>query len=175
VTKVGRGSVKSRPNGIDCGSRCSRAFPAGSTLTIEAIPQKKWTFVRWDGACRGKKPVCTLGLNGAKSASATFGRVADPTPPRVKALASDGERGETVQLRYRLVEAGGKSREDAAVFRGRRRLATITGRLHEVDPDALFYFLPWRSTARGKLRFCITSTDAAGNRSQASCAPLHIT
>ncbi len=175
VTKVGRGSVKSRPNGIDCGSRCSRAFPAGSTLRIEAIPEKKWTFVRWDGACKGKKPVCTLGLDGAKSTSATFGRVADPTPPRVKALASEGERGQTVRLRYRLVEAGGKSREDAAVFRGGRRLATVAGRPHEVDPDALFYFLPWRSTARGKLRFCITSTDAAGNRSQASCAPLHIT
>ncbi len=175
VTKVGQGTVSSRPTGIDCGRTCSRSFPAGSTMTIEATPKKKWTFVRWDGACKGKKPVCTLGLDGAKSVSATFGRVADPTPPRVKALASEGERGETVQLRYRLVEAGGKSRETAAVFRGGRRLATVTGRLHEVDPDALFYFLPWRSTARGKLRFCVTSTDAAGNRSQASCAPLHIT
>ena len=91
------------------------------------------------------------------------------------ALASKGERGEIAQLRYRVVEAGGRSRETAAVFRGDRRLATIAGRLHEVDADALFYFLPWRSTARGKLRFCVTSTDAAGNRSQASCAPLHIT
>ncbi len=175
VTKVGQGTVRSRPTGIDCGRTCSRSFPAGSTMTIEATPKKKWTFVRWDGACKGKKPVCTLGLDGAKSVSATFGRVADPTPPRVTALASEGERGETVRLRYRLVEAGGKSREAAAVFRGGRRLATVTGRLHEVEPDALFYFLPWRSTARGKLRFCVTSTDAAGNRSQASCAPLHIT
>jgi hypothetical protein len=175
VTKVGQGTVKSRPTGIDCGSTCSRSFPAGSTVTIEATAREKWIFVRWSGACKGKKPVCTIPLDGAKSASATFGRVADPTPPRVRAMASEGERGESVQLRYRLVEAGGKSRETAAVFRGNRRLATIAGRLHEVDPDALFYFLRWRSTARGKLRFCVTSTDAAGNRSRASCAPLHIT
>ena len=78
-------------------------------------------------------------------------------------------------MRYRVVEASGKSRETATIFRGERRLATITGRLHEVDPDALFYFMPWRSTARGNLRFCVMSTDAAGNRSKASCAPLHIT
>ena len=175
VTKVGQGTVRSRPTGIDCGRTCSRSFLAGSTMTIEAIPKKKWTFVRWTGACKGKKPVCTLGLDGAKSASATFGRVADPTPPRVTALASKGERGEIAQLRYRVVEAAGRSRETAAIFRGQRRLAAITGRPHEVDPEALFYFLPWRSTARGKLRFCVTSTDAAGNRSQASCAPLHIT
>jgi hypothetical protein len=175
VTKVGQGTVESRPAGIDCGRTCSRSFPAGSTMTIEATPKKKWTFVRWSGACKGKKPVCTLPLDGAKSVSATFGRVADPTPPRVKALASEGDRGKIVQLRYRVVEASGKSRETATIFRGERRLATISGRPHEVDPEALFYFLPWRSTARGKLRFCVTSTDAAGNRSQASCAPLHIT
>jgi hypothetical protein len=175
VTKVGQGTVKSRPPGIDCGRTCSRSFPAGSTMTIEATPREKWTFVRWSGACKGKKPICTLPLDGAKSASATFGRVADPTPPRVKALASGGDRGEIVQLRYRVVEASGKSRETASIFRGARRLATISGRLHEVEPDALFYFLPWRSSARGNLRFCVTSTDAAGNRSKASCAPLHIT
>ena len=175
VTKVGQGLVRSRPRGIYCGRTCSRSFFAGSTMTIEAIPDEKWTFVRWTGACKGKKPVCTIGLDGAKSVSATFGRVADPTPPLVTALASKGEPGRTVKLRYRVVEAGGQSRETATVLRGKRRLATISGRFHEVDPEALFYFLPWRSTARGKLRFCIMSTDAAGNRSQASCAPLRIT
>ena len=175
VSKVGRGTVESRPAGIDCGRTCSRSFPAGSSVTIEAVPDEKWTFVRWTGACKGTKPACTLGLDGAKSASATFGRVADPTPPRVTALTSEGERGEIARLRYRVVEASGKSRETARIFRGKRRVGTVTGRLHEVDADALFYFLPWRSSARGKLRFCVTSTDTAGNRSKASCAPLHIT
>lgn len=175
ITKVGRGTVKSRPPGINCGRACSRTFPAGTTTTIEATPQPKWTFVRWTGACKGRKPLCTLAMNGAKSASATFGRVADPIAPRVKALASEGERGDVVQLRYRVVEAGGASRETAVVFRGSRRLATIPGRLHAVEPDTLFYFLPWRGTVAGTLRFCVVSTDTAGNRSKPSCAPLHIT
>ena len=174
IAKVGRGTVKSSPPGINCGRTCSRAFPAGTTATIEATPDPKWTFVRWTGACTGRKPVCTLAMDGAKSASATFGRVADPNPPRVTALASEGERGEVVQLRYRVVEAGGASRETATVFRGTRRLATIQGRAHEVEADTLFYFLPWRSTVAGKLRFCVVSTDTAGNRSKRSCAPLLI-
>jgi Divergent InlB B-repeat domain len=175
ITKVGQGTVKSTPRGINCGSACSRSFPAGTTTTIEATPKPKWTFVRWTGACKGRKPVCRLAMDGAKSASAAFGRVADPTPPRVRALASEGERGEVVQLRYRVVEAGGASRETASVLRGGRRVATITGPLHEVEADTLYYFLPWRSTVRGTLRFCVVSTDTAGNRSKRSCAPLHIT
>ena len=176
VTKVGQGSVTSTPAGIDCGRTCSRSFPAGSTVTIEAAPtSKKWTFVRWDGACKGKKPTCAIPLDGAKSAAATFGRVADPTPPRVKALASSGEPGRIAQLRYRVVEASGRSSEEATIFRGTRRLGTASARLHIVDPEALFYFIRWRSTARGNLRFCVVSTDTAGNRSKPSCAPLHIT
>jgi hypothetical protein len=175
VTKVGRGKVTSRPSGIACGSACSRSFPAGTTVTIEATPEKTWTFVRWSGACKGRKPTCTLAMDGAKSASATFGRVADPTPPRVTALASRGALGTVARLRYRVVEASGRSTETATVFRGTKRLATISGRSHEVEPDALFYFLPWKSTVRGTLRFCVVSTDPTGNRSRPSCAPLHIT
>ena len=172
VTKVGQGRITSKPAGINCGSACSRSFPAGSTVTIEGAPlTNKWTFVRWDGACKGKKTTCAIPLDGAKSASATFGRVADPTPPRVKALASSGEHRRIAQLRYRVVEASGRSRETAMIFRGARRLGTVSSRLHTVDPDALFYFIPWRSTARGKLRFCVVSTDLAGNRSKQSCAP----
>ena len=176
VTKVGQGTVTSKPAGIDCGRTCSQSFPAGSTVTIEATANsKKWTFVRWDGACNGKKTTCAIGLDGAKSASATFGRVVDPTPPRVRALASRGELGRFARLRYRVVEASGRSREAATILRGARRVGTAAVPLHTVDPEALFYFVPWRSTARGNLRFCVVSTDVAGNRSRQSCAPLHIT
>jgi uncharacterized repeat protein (TIGR02543 family) len=176
VTKVGHGTVTSEPAGIDCGDTCSSGFPAGSTVTIEARAKNtKWEFVRWDGACNGRKPTCTVPLDGAKSTAATFGRVADPTPPRVKALASSGKLGRIAQVRYRVIEASGRSRETATILRGKRRLATVGAPMHAVDPDALYYFIRWRSTARGKLRFCVVSTDVAGNRSKPSCAPLHIT
>ena len=175
VTKVGQGRVTSTPPGIDCGAACSQPFPAGSTVTIEAVAKSKWTFVRWDGDCKGRKPMCTIPLDGAKSASATFGHVADPTPPRVKALASSGELGRMARLRYRVVEKSGRSSEEATIYRGARRVGTVSARLHTVDSEALYYFIRWRSTARGNLRFCVVSTDTAGNRSKPSCAPLHIT
>jgi hypothetical protein len=93
----------------------------------------------------------------------------------VKALASSGELGRVAQLHYRVVEKSGKSRETATIFRGTRKLDTVAAPLHAVDPDALFYFIRWPSTARGNLRFCVVSTDVAGNRSKPSCAPLRIT
>jgi hypothetical protein len=175
VTKVGLGSVKSSPVGIACPGKCSGTFVAGASAQLDATPQKGWTFVRWSGACTGKKPRCALGMDGPKAASAVFGRVADPKPPRVTALESSGVAGETTRLRYRVVEAGGRSRETATVFRGARRVGTVSGAMHDVDPDALFYFLPWRTALRGDLRFCVTSIDPAGNRSRPSCAGLRIT
>jgi len=174
VTKAGKGRVTSTPAGINCGTVCSRTFPAGKVVRLEAVPDKGWQFVRWSGACRGRKPACALALDGAKSIAATFARAEDPAPPRVRALASTGTLGHVVRLRYRVTEDSGQSRETATVFRGSTPLAMVRGTLHEVDPDALYSFLPWRATARGALRFCVTSRDPAGNRSTPSCAPLQI-
>ena len=175
ITKAGKGIVRSTPAGISCGSACSGTFGAGGRVVLEGVPADGWRFIRWSGACKGRKSVCELGMDGPKSVSVTFGRPSDHVAPRVKALASTGDLGQTARLRYRIVEASGRSRETATVFRGSRRLARIAGRWHAVDPDALFYFLRWRSSVRGDLRFCVESRDVTGNRSKPSCAPLRIT
>lgn len=175
VTKAGRGTVRSRPPGIACGSDCAGAFGAGTRVTVEAVPRDGWTFVRWSGACKGTRSACVLDMDGPKSVSATFGRPADHAAPRVTALPSSGVRGKPARLRYRVTDASCQSRETATVFRGGRRLATITGPTHAIEPDALFYFLPWRSPVRGDLHFCISSIDPTGNRSKPSCASLRIT
>ncbi|MFO7573514.1 MAG: hypothetical protein R6W48_13075, partial [Gaiellaceae bacterium] len=177
VTTAGQGTVRSRPPGIACGASCSSAFLAGSTLTLEVVPAKGWRFVRWSGACSGARPSCSIGMSGPKSVSATFGRVADRVAPRVRALPSTGARGSTVQLRYRVTEKSGRSRESATVFRESKRLALVRGRMHGVEPGVLFYFLTWRaplSVAPGALRFCVRSVDPTGNASKTSCAPLRL-
>jgi uncharacterized repeat protein (TIGR02543 family) len=177
VTKAGRGRVTSRPAGVACGSRCSRSFPAGSAVTLDAAPSKGWKFVRWSGACSGRQSTCKLGMDGPKSVSAVFGYIADQKAPVVKALPSEGEPGRIARLRYRVSDASGKSREWASIFRGSKRLATVRGPLDAIDPDALYYFLPWRvpaSLAPGLLRFCVVAVDSYGNRSRRSCAPLTI-
>ncbi len=178
VTKAGRGTVKSTPGGIACGADCEGRFGAGTDAVLAATPDEGWAFVRWSGACKGKKTPCRLDMTGPKSVSATFGRVADPIAPRVAALTSTAERGGVAHLRYRVTEASGRSKEVARILRGRRAIATVRGKEHAVDPDVLFYFLPWRVSPKlpdQALRFCITSTDQAGNRSKPSCALLHIT
>ena len=86
VTTVGRGSVRSRPAGIACGATCASSFLAGSTIMLEALPQKGSKFVRWSGACTGSKPLCPVGVDGPKSVAATFAKLADQIAPKVKAL-----------------------------------------------------------------------------------------
>ncbi len=177
VTAAGSGLVRSRPAGITCGAVCSSSFLAGSTVTLEAQPAADWRFVRWSGACTHTRPVCSLGMDAPKSVSVTFARLGDRLPPVVRALPSAGVRGALTQLRYRVQEKSGRSRETATVFRGSKRLATVRGRMHAIEPDVLFYFLPWRvpaSTAQGALRFCVQAVDPAGNRSRQSCARLRI-
>ena len=178
VTKAGRGTVHSQPGGIACGKDCEGRFAAGTDAFLTARPDDGWAFIRWSGACKGKKTSCRLDMNGPKAVSATFSRVADSTAPLIVALPSTAEHGGVARLRYRVTEVSGRSKEVAQVFRGSRVIATVRGPEHAVDPDVLFYFLPWRVSAKlpdKALRFCITSTDPAGNRSKASCASLHIT
>lgn len=174
VTRVGQGTITSRPAGIACGGRCAAAFGAGTTVTLEAEPRKGWTFVRWSGACTGPKPACAVGLDGPKSVSATFGRPSDRAAPRVKALPTTGTRGSTVRLRYRVTDASGRSRETAMVYAGRTRLSTIRGPEHALDPDVLYYVLLWRNAAASATRFCVTSVDPTGNVSRPSCTQLRI-
>ena len=116
-------------------------------------------------------------MTGPKAVSATFGRVAD-TDRAARRRAR--EHGSAWRRRAPSLsrDRGERALEgDREVFRGRRAIATVRGLEHAVDPDALFYFLPWRVSPKltdKALRFCITSTDPAGNRSKPSCAPLHI-
>jgi Divergent InlB B-repeat domain len=177
VSKAGNGRVISRPAGVDCGSSCSGSFQPGSTVLLEAEAAKRWTFVRWGGSCTAKGRTCAVPMDGPKSVSVVFGRITDQEAPVVKALPSQGEPGRVARLRYRVSDASGKSREWAIIFRGSRRLATVRGKLDAIDPDALYYFLPWRvpsSFAPSPLRFCVFSVDPTGNRSKRSCAPLTI-
>jgi hypothetical protein len=177
VTKSGRGAVVSAPPGIRCGSTCSGSFLAGTLIRLRAVAAKRARLVSWTGACKGSKSVCLVGMDGPKSASATFAGNADQAAPRVAALPSSGKRGEVARLRYRVTDNSGKSREWATVYRGRKRLARVRGPLDQADRGVLFYFLRWRvpaTLAPGKLRFCVTAQDQTGNRSKPSCAPLRV-
>jgi NOL1/NOP2/fmu family ribosome biogenesis protein len=178
VTVGGNGVVTSSPAGIRCPPTCTKSMTAGARVTLTATPAAKSTLVRWSGACTGRKRTCTVSMTAPRTVTATFALNADQQPPRVTALPSSGARGAVVRLRYRVTDDSGKSREWATVYRGKRSIAVVRGRLDEADPDALFYFLPWKapsSLPSGVLRFCVQAADPTGNTSKRSCAKVRLT
>jgi uncharacterized repeat protein (TIGR02543 family) len=58
---------------------CSRQFDAGTTVTLNAIPNAGYAFTSWSGACSGTSPTCTLTLNGNTTVAPTFTAIPKPT------------------------------------------------------------------------------------------------
>jgi uncharacterized repeat protein (TIGR02543 family) len=75
----GSGTVRSTALAMVCGAECSRLIPAGTTVTLEAIPDAGSTFAGWtgDGTGTGARQVT---IDGAKSVTATFTPVMSSNP-----------------------------------------------------------------------------------------------
>ena len=67
----GTGAVTSSPPGIDCGTVCSAAFPAGQAVTLAATADAGMTFSGWSGACSGVG-ACQVTMDAATLVTATF-------------------------------------------------------------------------------------------------------
>ena len=71
--RPGGGSVKSSPDGIDCGTTCSASYVSGTAVTLTATPDANSTFTGWSGDCTGTGP-CVVPMSVARSVKATFTR-----------------------------------------------------------------------------------------------------
>jgi hypothetical protein len=100
----------------------------------------------------------------------------DTRAPLDEARLSRGAPGKTANLAYLASDGRGVTADTVRIYRGRRLLKTFRNALSAKNP-----FLPhsvsWRvpQTIRGRLRFCVSSVDAAGNKSNTSCARLTVT
>jgi hypothetical protein len=74
VSVAGDGVVHSSSRGISCRPRCSAPFPSYVPLRLTATPVKGWRFARWQGACRGTRPACTVPMRANASARAVFSK-----------------------------------------------------------------------------------------------------
>jgi hypothetical protein len=74
---TGKGTVRSRPAGINCGSVCSFQWWGGTTVGLSAVPTHGSAFAGWSGACSGKR-ACSVTLNSDKSVRANFSRCKVP-------------------------------------------------------------------------------------------------
>jgi len=68
---TGVGTIKSNPEGIDCGLKCAELFEPGSQVTLSATPRADSVFVSWsEPSCVGL--FCTITLTTDKTINAIF-------------------------------------------------------------------------------------------------------
>jgi uncharacterized repeat protein (TIGR02543 family) len=75
VNKVGPGTVSGASGKINCGGSCTAPEAGGTVVTLTAAPPGNAVFSGWSGACSGKDLNCTVTINGALTATATFTQV----------------------------------------------------------------------------------------------------
>lgn len=78
ISGAENGVIQSTPAGIDCPTRCSARFPAGTivTLTPRATPPTSGTetlFRGFSGGCAGTS--CSVTITGTTAVSATFANI----------------------------------------------------------------------------------------------------
>lgn len=69
---AGKGTVTSKPDGINCGTTCSAPFAKGGSVTLDATPSPNSVFVSWQGAGCGSSPTCTFTASSDVRLTATF-------------------------------------------------------------------------------------------------------
>jgi hypothetical protein len=69
---VGKGTVSSKPSGINCGATCTHPFRNGTGVTLTAKAAYRSVFTGWSGGgCHGTG-ACVVTMSAAKKVKATF-------------------------------------------------------------------------------------------------------
>jgi hypothetical protein len=99
----------------------------------------------------------------------------DSRPPLDRAFASRGVHGKVAELVYAAQDGRGVTADTIRVYRRNHLVKTIRIALGDASPFYA-YDARWRvpRSIHGRLRFCVRSTDAAGNKSNLSCSRLVI-
>lgn len=97
----------------------------------------------------------------------------DTRPPYDEAFVAHGRRGKVVHLDYSAIDGRAATADTVRVYIRGRVAKTISFDLAYTDPFGLYY-AKWLAPrhVRGPLKFCVTSVDAAGNKSNTACAKI---
>ncbi len=73
LNRTGSGTVVSDPAGLYCGGKCAVSIPAGTIVTITAVPDAGATFTGWSGGvCSGTVSTCTFAMDASRNITAQF-------------------------------------------------------------------------------------------------------
>jgi subtilisin family serine protease len=72
VAKAGRGAGTVTGGAIECGRFCADRLDLGTSVSLKAAPIGRSRFVRWQGACRGRRALCVLRIAGPTRTTAVF-------------------------------------------------------------------------------------------------------
>ncbi len=99
----------------------------------------------------------------------------DHRAPIDQAFKSTGTHGKFAELGYLAMDGRGETADLFVVYKGKKVVKRISLPLADTSPF-LPYVVRWKvpKKTKGKLRFCVTSRDRAGNTSNTSCAALTI-
>ncbi|EGV32502.1 hypothetical protein ThidrDRAFT_1352 [Thiorhodococcus drewsii AZ1] len=91
VSVSGPGSVSSAPAGILCGVDCQEDFPAGTQVTLTALPNLGASFSGWSGACSVTNASCIVPMDQARNVLAQFTAVSADDLPLVVNIVGEGQ------------------------------------------------------------------------------------
>jgi hypothetical protein len=177
VAKTGTGSgYVGGAGGIDCGPACSITLQEGSTVPLLAVADDGSTFAGWSGGGCSGTDKCTVTFTADMQVTARFDHV-DREPPQIRTIRASAHRGSRAELRFRVFDDSGKSRELLTILTGKVTIARITVPLATVIYGRT-YSARWRVPAGlkpGAHLYCAIATDQAGNQSKRSCSSLTVT
>jgi hypothetical protein len=69
---IGNGTVRSSPDGINCGSACSADFGINTVVTLTVTPDLLSIFNGWSGCDTASGTTCTVTMSAARQVTANF-------------------------------------------------------------------------------------------------------
>jgi len=176
VTKAGTGTgYVGGAGGIDCGPTCSATLQQGSTMSLLAVADNGSTFAGWSGVCSGTAQ-CSVTFTADMQVTATFDHL-DRTPPSIRTISARAAPGTTAELRFRVFDDSGTSRELLTIVQGKATIGRVTIPFGPVVYRHV-YSARWRvpkSLAPGPRLYCAVAIDRAGNQSKRSCSSFTVT
>ncbi|HEY7906850.1 MAG TPA: hypothetical protein VIC53_08010, partial [Wenzhouxiangella sp.] len=71
----GLGEIQSQTTNLGADPSCAGNclyYPTGQTVTLEAIPDPRYRFEQWTGACQGTASTCQVSLDRSRNVGAIF-------------------------------------------------------------------------------------------------------